>query len=207
MEHKQSSQDMINERRDYFRIDDTVLLRYLPIDKTSALANIVPRRFSENPSYSLVRELQLIEQENSKFLRAIAEENRDLEAYLKSINKKIELIAGKLMEGEDESSDQQKTHITMSEGGLSFHAVNEHADDSYLALQITFLPSHQPIIVFTKVINCTQHGNDYIVALSFVNLKDTERHIIAKHIMQIQLAQRRQQMPPEGRQLPARNGE
>ncbi|WP_145999210.1 PilZ domain-containing protein [Oceanicoccus sp. KOV_DT_Chl] len=193
MQRKSPSQPSINERRDYFRVEDTVLMRYHAVDQNSALANHLPPQLKDAPGYSLIRELLSIEQEHSKFLRAIGEENRSLEAYLKGINKKLDLIAGKLIEYEEPAPDQQQYAITLSEGGLSFHSMTEHAHDSYMALQLTLLPNHIPLTVFCRVINCSRNGDDFVTALSFVQLKDADRQIIAKHIMQLQLAERRQQ--------------
>lgn len=192
MKHEPSSQEMINERRNYFRIEDTVLLRLHPIDESCALANIIPYQFNEDPSFSLMRELQSIDQDNQQFLRLIAEENRNLEAYLKGLNKKIELIAARVVESEERAPGQHKRKISISEGGLSFHSDIEFASDSYLALQITLLPSHHTMVVFSKVINCSESSDgDFAVALSLVHLKDSDRQIITRHIMQLQLAERR----------------
>lgn len=191
--HKSPTQHLINDRRDYFRVEGTVLMRYHAVDQNSALANHLPPQLKDDPGYSLIRELQLIDQEHIKFLRAIAEDNRDLEAYLKGMNKKIELLAGKLIEYEEPVLDQKKYTITLSEGGLSFHSDTEHAHDSYLAIQLTFSSSHMPLNVFCRVINCTHNNHNFTTALSFVNLQNNERQLIAKHIMQLQLAERRQQ--------------
>lgn len=193
LERKQSSHMLINERRNFFRIEDTVLLRVHPIDVTRALNNTLPRQFKEDPAYSLMHELQLIDQENHKQLRAIADVSSELESYLKGLSKKIDLIAAKVVESEEHAADQQKLSISISEGGLSFPSGREHAHDSYLAIQLTLLPSQLALVLFCKVINCTPKDSGYTVALSFVNLKDTDRQTIAKHLMHLQLAERRQQ--------------
>ncbi len=198
MKNDTTSHSMINERRSYFRVDDKVLLRYKPVDESCALANIIPTAFKEDPSYSLMRELQSIDQDNAKYLRAIGEHSRDLEAYLKGQNKKLELIAAKIIEHEEQAPDQKKQRISISEGGLSIHTDTELANDGYLAIQITLLPNHHTLVVFAKVINCSNDPKGgYNVALSFTHLKDNDRQLIAKHIMQLQLAQRRKQTHDE----------
>ena len=188
---------MINERRDFFRIEDKVLLRCLPVDESSVLADRIPAQFNDDSSYSLMRDLQHIDQENNKFLRAIAEHNRELEIYLKAMNKKIELIASRLVENLESADDQQSVLVSLSEGGLAFHSVSEYPHDSYLALQLTLLPSHISLILFAKVINSSLAGDGqmgtYATAVSFIHLKDSDRQIIAKHIMQLQLMERRRQ--------------
>ncbi len=186
---------MINERRSFFRIEDDVLLRFQSIDKSSALANKIPTQFSDDPSYSLMHEIQLIDQENSRHLHTIAEHNRDLEIYLKSINKKIDAIAAHLAETIAPVTDQLPNTITLSEGGMSFRSDIELPHDEFLAIQVNFLPLHQTVVLFAKIINSSSiEGKGYNVAVSFVELSDYDRQIIAKHIMQVQLAKKREEL-------------
>lgn len=191
-----------NERRDYFRITDKVQLRYTCIDENSALANKVPPEFRADIGYSLVRELELIDREHTPQLRAIAELSRDLETYLKAINRKIELIASTLAADSDTLDHKEQQVVSLSEGGMAFRAHKAIADDSHLAMQLTLLPSHITLVLFGRVINCSPaDGGDqgsedkkaYSVSVSFVHLREEDRQTLAKHIMQLQLAQRRQQ--------------
>jgi hypothetical protein len=203
LDRKLPSQTMNNERRDFYRVTDKVLLSCIPIDESSALANKIPRQFKADASGSLMRDLQHIDQENSKYLRTIADTHRELENYLKAINKKIELIASHLLDSIEPSSAQHPQLVSLSEGGLSFLSTDEYAHDSHIAMQLTLLPSHITLVLFAKVINCSTANNGstgnlverdcYSIAVSFINLKNNDRQIIAKHIIQLQLSERRQQ--------------
>lgn len=198
MNDKPPTPSMENERRDYFRITDKVQLRYTCVDENSALSNKIPNEFQDDIGYSLVRELELIDREHSPQLRAIAELSRDLEVYLKAINRKIELIASKLATSGSAPDHKDQQVVSLSEGGMSFRANKAIADDSCLALQLTLLPSHITLVLFGRVINCSslesgENGPPYSVAVSFVHLREDDRQTLAKHIMQLQLAQRRQQ--------------
>ena len=183
---------MIHERRDYFRIEDDVLLRCKTVSQSAALANSVPHEFTEAPGYSLMHELRLIEKDSRSLLSAVGEYNRDIEAYLQSLNKKIDTIASHIAASHKPDIELQTMHISLSEGGLSFHSEMQQAHDSYLALQMTFLPSHNSLILFAKVINCTAHKQGgYSVAISFVYLTDADRQQISKYVMQFQVAEKR----------------
>ena len=112
---------------------------------------------------------------------------------MKGLNKKIDLISTAVIDRDRQPDDQQKTHISLSEGGLSFSSEAQYHEGSHLAMQVTLLPSHHQLILFGKVMNCSHVPNGYSVAASFVKLKDSDRQMIAKHIMQLQLIQRRRQ--------------
>jgi len=193
LEHESSSSISANERRNFFRIEDTVLMRCQTIDENSALANLIPASFKDDPSFSLMHELMEIDRDNNKLLRVISEQSHELESYLKGLSKKLDLIVAKILKPDEQAAHQEQHTISISESGLSFHSPTKYAHDSYLAVHITLLPSHHSLILFTRVINCSANGGDYDIALSFVQLKETDRQVLAKHIMQLQLAQRRQQ--------------
>ena len=194
MKQSQTHEKNIDDRRNYFRIEDSVLLRYLTVDQSCALANRIPPRFSEDLHYSLMRNLQDIDHENIQTLRSIAESNRDLETYLKAINKKIDILATTLANSLEPIPDQLNQQISLSEGGLSFSSQTELANDSYLALQLTLLPSYVTLVIFAKIINCSSTENGYKIALSFVHLKDNNRQALAKHVIQQQLTKKRQHL-------------
>jgi hypothetical protein len=185
---------MINERRNFFRIDVDVLITHLPIDQSSALAHRIPAPFLQEPSYSLMREIQAIDQDSHRYLHAVGEYNRELELYLRSINKKIDVISAHIAQNLSPELEQQAQRISLSEGGLSFHCPQPMAHDNYLAIQLSLLPAHQSLIMFAKIINCSPAPTGgFLVALSFVEPQDSDCQIISRHIMQQQQAQRREE--------------
>ncbi len=195
MKDKAPTEYLDDDRRDYFRIEDDVMLRYLPIDASSAKENLVPEEFQEDLGFSLLRELQHIDQENNQHLRQIAELNRELETYLRNINRKIELVANALAKQANHSQPHDSQKISLSEGGIAFYSNEQHAAGDYLAIQLTLQPSNLTLVLFGQVVQCSpaeiKLGYDYSVSVSFIHLKDSDRQLIAKHIMQIQLKQRR----------------
>ena len=180
------------EHRSFFRVEDRVLLKACPVDEHSALENKIPQRLSSDADYALMAELQAIDQDNSKHLWSISESHPELALFLKGLNSKMDLIVGKLF-AQQQPADHQQVPVSLSEGGLLFPDSSRFPQHSYLALRLTLLPTHHTVMVFGKVISSKAYSGNYSTAVSFVRLKDSERQIIAKHIMQLQLTQRRQQ--------------
>lgn len=183
---------MTNERRNFFRIEDEVLIHYQPVEESAVYNRQIPAQFCDDENYSLMNELQTVEYTANKFLAGLQDENPELVGYLKTLNKKIHLIASHIVSKHEQVQTQEKHIITFSEGGLAFHSKTAVPHDSFMAMQITLLPSHQTMVLFGKVINCSLIDNEYSVALSFMQVTDEERQIMAKHIMQKQLNERRQ---------------
>ena len=186
---------MINERRNFFRIHVDVLISHLLIDQSSALAHRMPSQFQQQPSFSLMREIQTIDQDSQKYLHSVGEQSRELELYLRSISKKIDAISAHIAQTVSPKLEQQAQSISLSEGGLSFHSPQPVAHDSYLAIQLSLLPAHQTLILFAKIINCSvAPTGGFFIALSFVEPQDSDCQIISRHIMQQQQAQRREEL-------------
>lgn len=184
---------MTNEQRDYFRIKDKAFLQLIAVDEHTATSNLIPTEFTAAPGYALISELNLIDKDGSLLLKAIAEQNRDIEAYLKLINKKIDCIASHFIAQHQEDDEKSLIDITLSEGGLSFHDKTARKTDSYTAIKLTLQPTQKNIVAFAKVTNCKPTaGGEFLIVVSFVNLKEPIRQQIAKHVLQFQLTQKRQ---------------
>ncbi len=182
---------MENERRKFFRIEDEVLLRVVETDLEAALAGEIPAAFADDSSLDLVAELQRIDHDNQALLNQLCHDNRELELYLRGINKKIELLARHAVKSQQ--SPQQKQTITLSEGGMAFHAIEPFNHDTILAVQLYLLPSYASLLLYAKVLNCQPGDSDYNVSVVFTGLTDSQRQLLARHIMQVQMAAKRQQ--------------
>ncbi len=184
------------DRRDYYRIDDEVYLRVESSDLQSAHSGSLPAAFAADNPANLMRELQRIDYDNAQLMHSFSDDNRELELYLKGINKKIDLIANQITAAADKQHHIKTQAVSLSEGGISFASNDPRAVDSILAMQITLLPSHHCVMLFGRVIHCQSRDNGYTVATAFVALKDQDRQVLARHIMQAQLNARRQQNNP-----------
>ena len=84
------------DRREYFRVEDRMILRCQPVPPMPSALHPAERHFNNSEMFELLRDLRQIDQEHNNVLRGLAEQNRELGVYLKSINRKIELIANAL---------------------------------------------------------------------------------------------------------------
>lgn len=178
-----------DERRDYFRIADKVLLRIQSVPASARQGKPAADWFKDgNESLQLLRELRAIDAENHTVMRAVSELSRDLELYLKNLNRKIELIAHALVAGSESLKDQRPVAVTLSEAGLAFPC-KEHqlSRGSWLAVQLTLLPSYTVIFCYAAVLSLRETE----VAVEFVNLNEGDRQLLAKHILQVQITERK----------------
>jgi len=182
---------MAAEKRDYFRIEDKVLLKVAASSEAAAKSGHIPTAFNTDDSLALTAQLRQVDHENQSLLMQLGHQNKDLESYLKSINKKIDMIASQI--AQDHQSSEKPQTVSISEGGLLFQSQRAFSSGDVIAIQLTLLPSYVTLTLFGEVINCKQLDTGYSVSSSFLTLTDTNRQILAKHIIQVQLAAKRKQ--------------
>jgi len=107
------------------------------------------------------------------------------------LNKKLDTLAGVVANSLGSGCSQISTQASMSEGGLSFTSQTRLEEASYVAIELTLQPSYVTLVLFAQIIHCSAFDNAFKIALSFVHLKDSDRQLLAKHILQSQLAQKR----------------
>jgi hypothetical protein len=185
-----NQQNITEERRDFFRVEDEVLLKVIPSSEQAARSGQPPSELQKDSGLNLVTELQRIEHDNQQLLLQVSQQSKDLEAYLKGLNKKIDLIATQVVSSHQNREGKQT--VSLSEGGIAFHSQQAFAEKSIVAIQLFLLPSYVSLTLFAKVMDCNSVDNGYSISTMFVALSDTNRQILAKQIMQVQLAAKRQ---------------
>lgn len=190
---KPSSYSDDNDSRDYFRVTSEIKIRYSLCSLQQIKDDYWPSSLHKSESQQLMEALRSIEHDYTPTLRAISEQNRQLEHYLRSINKRIDLIARYLHASSDTHEDSESQEVLISEGGLEFSApagtllqIDEHA-----AFEIILLPTHTSLAVYGRIINCHKEGDEQKVGIEFVALKEIERQQLAKHVIQQQLQDKR----------------
>jgi hypothetical protein len=103
------------------------------------------------------------------------------------LNKKIDLLGSALVNDALEAKPDTKVQVSLSEGGLAFIAKNAYQTNDKFALKLTLLLEGQVIFVAATVIDCTLHNDEqHRISLSFDQLKDGDRQILARHILKAQ---------------------
>ena len=180
------------ERREYFRVDDQIILRYRVVAPDAINNTLAERHFDNADVFALLRELRQIDQENHNVLRSIAETNRELGIYLKSLNRKIDLITGALAVMDEAQQLQSPQPVSISETSLSFYAETELAVGTFVALELILLPQHTGLAIYGEV-TAKRDNLERHVVVSFLRLRDSDRQLLARHVLQVQIAARKQQ--------------
>lgn len=195
----QPNGESADDRREFFRVEDRVLLRYCRVAREAAAQGSAELYFDDGEIFWLMRELRSVDAEHHSRLRGLADNNRELGLYLKAMNRKIELIATALAAFDRTRHGIPEQAVTLSEAGLDFTLDNAKLDNAkegalqvgeLLALQLVLLPEYLAVAVWAEVVSVD--ATQQRVGVSFVRLRETERQILARHALQVQIASRRQ---------------
>ena len=177
--------------RDYFRVQSSVIIRYCLIGDRVPAGRLPESYFGEDQEFNLIRELRRIDAESSSLLHSITENDRSLGNYLVQQNKKLELIARQVVSLSPQANEGSEQTVSLSEGGVSFVTDGPIAAGTLVALRITLLPSYSVIAVYGLVTGTEPSSSGETHGVQFVDLEDADRQILARHVMQVQMAARR----------------
>jgi len=116
---------------------------------------------------------------------------------LQILNRKINLLervisTEVLMPAPTESTQHQSKFISLSGGGLSVCAGNPLALNAKLVIDLILLPSHEPMRIFGRVVNCREiERGEYDIGIEFDEIRDQDRERLIQHVLHRQSEQLR----------------
>lgn len=182
---------MLDNKREYFRIRDRLSLEIAELNDEPPKVS-ADEYFDDNEFNNLQRQINQAEHEFSPLLSGIASKNRDVASALRLLNRKLELMSQAMNCLAEHDSAKQKRDVSISEGGIAFGSKKPYALDQSLAMRLTLYPQQSSLCVFATVVECIELNGLYRVSAEFFDLRESERQIIAKHIINLQLEAKRQ---------------
>jgi len=177
------------DRREYYRIEDTIALEIRPLSAPEAAGQEVLQDAS--PLFNLLSELHLSEFESQHLLRQISERDRNIAAFLKSQNKRIDLLS-QVIAITVLGQIGELQPVIISEGGVDFQHPTPIAVNARLSVKLVLMPQALGLLLRARVTHCDRKGEGYDVGTEFEHLTDAQRQLLARHILQKQAQERRQ---------------
>jgi hypothetical protein len=188
-----------DERREFFRIDDTIRVSYSVIDPASVPVDIDEQ--VSNDRFSVMTRLQAISQHLSASLHRIEQRDPDVADYLKALDKKINLLGQSFLAEEKALLGQPSQSVNLSAGGLAMDVAEQLATGDRVEIKLLLLPSYTGVLAYGEVVAVDANtGPDdnypYHVRINFTLIRSVDQDALIRHIMRRQgelLRQRREQ--------------
>jgi len=189
---------MSDERREYFRIADEIVLDYrlLKDEEVDGLLERMRSRLVDR--FSAASSFAATTRQMAHLIHKVQTESPELARCLQAIDQKLNMIAQLFVSEQMALDDQPTREVSLSAGGVAFRAQHELRTDSLLELRMVLFPSMIGILTISRVIHCERmdDGNSQFpwqVAVEYEHLRETDRELLVRHIMSKETEQLRAQ--------------
>lgn len=184
------------DRRRYFRIDDELTLIYREIAECDVPdANQFKHEVLD--SISLSTAVEFLTQDSRVLLSKIERSQPEVAGFLKTLERKIDLIAQTILMTDRDLSDKPTKKVNISASGLSFDAEDSIDPGTIIELKMVLPPSLVAFVSYGKVVYCnTCEGKEQFshrMGVDFLSLRDQDRELLIRYIVKRQIQQLREQ--------------
>jgi len=188
-----------NERRQYYRIDDSAIFSYRVLDPESEQQPAQGQEDLESSkkmsaAFEMIELFGHMNQQMSVTLGRISEGSADIASYLKSLDNKIEMLAQMCLFNDEQSSLEPRREINLGAGGLAFGTDEKLKQGTLIAMDLILATDLLCLHLTGRVIqvsNQKEGDYPYRVSVGFTDISETEVDQISKHIMRLQSEQLR----------------
>ena len=175
----------MDERRRYFRINDTIGLNYRIID--AAEGRVVSA--SKNLRVGLTSLLAGHDQKTAHLLSKLQQRDPLAAEILALMEQKLKLITGYLEveRGRVDDVEFLVKHVNISACGVAFLAQEEILPGSYLALELLLTGLSRPVELYGVVVTCDLKGsNQYYLRIDFDEVSEQEQEALIQYMLKRQ---------------------
>jgi len=185
------------ERREYFRVDDSVSLSFQVVPESSLQDRLEHLDKGLDDEFTVMANLAVISQEMAGTLRKIEGESPETARYLKALDNKIDLMGRAFVAWSSDLSDQPVDTVNLSASGIAFQTPEPIAVGADIELKL-LLPSFTGLLIYGEVVACEKVDAPapYRVRVNFTHLREKDRDLLIRHILKRQsemLRRRREQ--------------
>ncbi len=192
------------DRRNYFRIDDTVRLSVRPVPAEELESRFDQLDHDLVGNFTVMSSLAAITAQMTMGLRRIENRDPDLAAYLRAIDQKIEVIGRACITQEPEFHAEHAVPANLSAGGMCVGVDEEFEPGTTLEIRMLLFPSFTGLMIYGTVIDSEPSREDdesqrfkYLTRIEFTHIRESDRELLIRHLLRRQSLQLRAQHEDE----------
>ena len=196
-----------SDRREFFRINDTVVVDYKVIGSESV--PLVARRIAQSTDDDESTEkaqLRAIQNAFSHIVDQINHHDREIARALRMLDEKINLVAQSVQRYNNPVDPDDLTDANLSGGGIAFMVDSPVEIRGHVELHMQLLPTANTIHALATVISCERlmgasPEKPFHLRMTFTHMDDQDRNLLVKHTLNRQAEMLRGGMASEGMSL------
>ncbi len=179
-----------DERREFFRIDDSIQVSYRLIDGDELTNRIEALEQGMEENFTLMTRMQAISQHLSASLHRIEQRDPDIADYLKALDEKINLLGQSFLAQESELIAQPSKTVNLSAGGMALDSAEPLEIGAQLEIKLLLLPACIGVVAFGEVVGVVDSAENadypYQIRINFRHIRDVDRDALIRHILRRQ---------------------
>ena len=180
---------MNTERREFFRINDEVVLDYrivneaeLPELRESIESQVSDRFTAASDFISSSRQI-------AHALHTAQNESPEIARCLQVLDNKLNTLAQLFVAEEIRLNEHTTREVNLSAGGFAFRAQHQAKIDDLLETRLVLLPAMMGIMMISRVVHCERitDGNTQFpwqIAVSYEIIRESDRELLVRHVME-----------------------
>jgi uncharacterized protein YdhG (YjbR/CyaY superfamily) len=196
-----------SDRREFFRINDTVVVDYKLVAKenVATIARHIAQSTSDDEGNDKAQ-LRSIQNAFSHLLDQINQEDREIARALRMLDEKINLISQSIQKHNNPINPEDVTEANLSGGGIAFMVESPVEIRGYVELHMQLLPTANTIHALATVISCERllgasPEKPFHLRMAFTHMDDQDRNLLVKHTLNRQAEMLRGGLASEGMSL------
>jgi len=181
------------DRRRFFRIDDSIRLTYRPISSEELEELVKELDAGHTGNFTVMSSLTTISSQMAVSMRRIENIDADIAAYLKALDKKIEVLGRAFLSQEKDAISSVAMPVNISAGGISLDARAPLEKGQLVEVKLLLFPSFTGLMAYGEVIHVheltpEQKHEDYSheLRIEFKFMREQDRDILIRHVLRRQ---------------------
>lgn len=191
-----------DDRREYFRVEDAVRLSIRKVE-SSDLEDLLERlEHNITGSFTLMSSLAAISAEMAVSMRRIENSEPDVAAYLKALDRKIEVLGRAFIAQDSELTEQQAHPVNLSAGGMALLVDQDYPKGSVVEIKMLLFPSFTGVLTYGTVVASgslsapeQEAGYTHSMRVEFTHMREADRDILIRHVLRCQSMELRKKDP------------
>ncbi|NOZ10264.1 MAG: PilZ domain-containing protein [Gammaproteobacteria bacterium] len=187
------------DRRNFFRVNDSVMLRYQRLSPDTVVPSDRPGEQQQGvDQFVLAARFSSTTQEMRPLLSTIESRSPEVAKYLWEIDKKLNQMAQIFMMQELQHSGNHIRDVSLGAGGIAFTLDELLPIGTPLEIRLVLMSSMVGVKAQGKVVR-SEHDPEhrYWVAVEFTDIREQDRDLLVRHMLGRQLQERREQKQAE----------
>ncbi len=182
-----------SERRQYFRIDDTVRVSLRRVTREEVESSFERMNETNENSFTVMASMAAITSQMTIHLRRIENEMPDVAAYLKGLDRKLEVLGRSLIAQNSTFVSEHGQGVNLSAGGMCLDVGEGYDVHTKVEIRMLLFPSFTGVLTYGEVVDCRELAESqritdgtHRIRIEFTHIREQDRDTLIRHILRRQ---------------------